>query len=149
MRFANFYLEFKHEITKNMQLDNDIPDFKGGTAELSLVFWRLIRFAMTRALNSEKKDFFLSTYHDDENLFVLMNYTGESVDEKDNNIINTFLKNDASDLTAAKLENGVLLALSILKKYSAQVQFSAGNGINAISVSIPYRMSTDSKRKEI
>ena len=36
MRFVNFYLDFKHEIKKNIQLDKDVPDFKGNTADLSL-----------------------------------------------------------------------------------------------------------------
>lgn len=141
MRFANFYLEFKHEITKNVQLENDIPDITGVTAELSLVFWRLIRFAMARALNSEKKDFSLTTRHDNENIIVLMNYTGETVDEKVGKMVNEFLKDETSDLETTKLEKGVLLSLSILKKYSARVQFSAESGLNTISVSIPYRVS--------
>lgn len=141
MRFADFYLEFKHEITKNTQLDNDIPDFKGDTAELSLVFWRLIRFAMTKALQSEKKDFFLVTRHDIENIVVLMKYSGEAVAEDDGNIVNNYLQDDSKDLAVANMEKGILLALAILKKYSARVQFSAEDGLNTISVTMPYRVS--------
>lgn len=142
MRFANFYLEFKHEITKKVQFDNDLPDLKGNTAELSLVFWRLIRFAMARALKSEKKEFFLETLHDDDNVIVSIKYTGEAVNDDDNNIINEFLDGLADDLARAKLDDGVLLALVILKKYSARVRFAAENNINAIFLNIPYRNRT-------
>ena len=141
MRFANFYLEFKHEITKKVQFDHDIPDLMGNTAELSLVFWRLIRFAMARALNSEKKEFFLVTHHNDKDVVVLMKYTGEAVNDGDNNIVNDFLSGEADDLVLAKLEEGVLLALAILKKYSARVEFAKESNQNLLSVAIPYRGS--------
>ncbi|MGB4220460.1 MAG: hypothetical protein WBJ50_04190 [Smithellaceae bacterium] len=58
MRFADFYLEFKHEITKALEIDREIPEIKGYAAELSLSFWRLIRFAMVSALRSKKRNFF-------------------------------------------------------------------------------------------
>ncbi len=141
MRFANFYLEFKHEITKKVQFDNDINEFKGNTAELSLVFWRLIRFAMAQALKSEKKEFFLVTLHNNEDVVVLIKYTGEAFDNEDKNIVSDFLNNRRDDLAQAKLEKGVLLALAILKKYSARVQFVIENNLNVMSVSIPYRSS--------
>ena len=141
MRFANFYLEFKHEITKNVQLDINIPDFKANVAELSLVFWRLIRFAMSKALSSEIKDFILTTQHDSENIVILIKYSGESVTENDVNIVNNFFQSDAVEPADAKTEKGVLLALIILKKYSARVRFSMEDGLNAIFVTMPYRVS--------
>jgi len=141
MRFADFYLEFKHEITKNIQLDSELPDLKGNTAELSLVFWRLIRFAMTRALTSERKEFFLATQHDQETIVVLINYSGEAIPDDDGKIVNNYLPDDNADLDQTKMEKGVLLALVILKKYSARVQFyQEKNGLNVISITIPHRI---------
>ncbi len=140
MRFADFYLEFKHEITKNIQLDRELPDLKGNTAELSLVFWRLIRFAMTRALTSERKEFFLATQHDQENIVVLIKYSGEAIPDEDGKIVNNYLPDDTADLSQTKMEKGVLLALVILKKYSARVQFYQENGLNVISITIPHRI---------
>ena len=141
MRFANFYLEFKHEITKNVQLDINMPDFKANKAELSLVFWRLIRFAMSKALSSESKEFFLTTQHDSENIVILIKYSGESVTENDVNIVNNYFQNDAVEPADAKTEKGVLPALIILKKYSARVRFSMEDGLNVIFVTMPYRVS--------
>lgn len=127
MRFANFYLEFKHEITKDVQLDSDPPDIKGNTAELSLVFWRLIRSAMAGAMSSDQKHFFLATQHDHENIVILMKYSGQG------------LAGAIQDPAAAKEEKGVLVAIEILKKYSARVQFFRENDLNVISITIPYR----------
>jgi len=127
MRFANFYLEFKHEITKNVQIDSDLPEIKGNVAELSLVFWRMIRFAMTRAMQCNQKDYSLLTRHDSENITVLIKYSGQAVSYEDGESID------------AGMEKGVLLALDILKKYLAQVHFFEESGLNVISVTIPYR----------
>ncbi len=141
MRFADFYLEFKHGITKNVQLNINMPDFKANKAELSLVFWRLIRFAMSKALSSESKEFFLTTQQDSENIFIVIKCSGESVAENDMNIVNDYFQNDAVEPADAKTEKGVLLALIILKKYSARVRFSMEDGLNVIFVTMPYRVS--------
>lgn len=142
IRFANFYLEFKHEITKKIEFDKNIPDINGGTAELSLVFWRIIRYAMSTALKSEKKDFILTTEHDDENAVVLIRYSGQAMEHDNMTIILNYFKDKADNLGGVKLEQGVILALEILKKYSAQVQFSTENNLNVITVTIPCRFSS-------
>jgi len=142
MRFSDFYLEFKHEITKNIQFDYDSIDIKGNAAELSLVFWRLIRFAMTRALKADMKDFSLTTEHDNENVFVLIKYSGDAVPEDVGINVIKYFQSEDSDIEDVKMERGLLMALVILKRYSARVQFSAQDGINAILVTIPYRRST-------
>lgn len=140
-RFANFYLDFKHEITKNVSYDTSLPYIKGNEAELSLVFWRLIRFAMTRALNSENKEFFLITKHGHENVTVLIKYSGDPVPEGDGLMISQYLQDVLPGIANVKMEKGVLLALMILKKYSAQVQFSTIDGLNTISVAMPCAVS--------
>lgn len=140
MRFANFYLEFKHEITKNVQFDCDGIDIKGNTAELSLVFWKLIRFAMTRALKSEIKDFLLTTQHDNENIIIMIKYSGDAVPQDVCSCIIKYFQGDALDIADIKMEKGLLMAFVILKQYSARVQFSIQDSINTISVSIPYRV---------
>ena len=57
MRFFFFYLDFKHELKKTMKLNYDVPSFKGNSAELSLAFWKLIRFATSRSLASILKEY--------------------------------------------------------------------------------------------
>jgi len=143
MRFNDFYLEFKHEITKKMQLDNDVPDIKGDMAELSLVFWRLIRFAMTTALASEQKDFILITQRDHDDIVVLIKYSGEAIPDDVGTIINNYLQGNAADLVVARMDKGFLLAMMILKKYSARARFFMEDGLNAMSIMIPYHVSTE------
>lgn len=126
MRFADFYLEFKHEIAKTLAFDSEVPEFKGNAGELSLSFWRLIRFAMAAALDSKKKEFFLSTGHDRENVHVQIKYTTEEVSHHGGNP-----------------DPGMMAAIEILKKYLAEIQFLKEEGTNAIVVRIPSRIAGD------
>ncbi|HOC59318.1 MAG TPA: hypothetical protein PKN70_05185 [Smithellaceae bacterium] len=146
MRFADFYLEFKHEIVKEIELGEYIPDIKGNSAELSLVFWRLIRMAMTRALKSEKKVFYLKTKHDHSNIIVLISYSGDAVSAEDESSVRRFFSDASSDLNDVKMEKGVSWALMILKKYLAHVQFSDKDGLNTITVIIPHAFSDGEKK---
>ncbi len=139
MRFANFYLEFKHDIRKETRYDDKIPDYKGNLAEWSLVFWRVIRFAMSRALASENREFLLETKHDAQHVMVAMQYTGDALPERDKEIITKYLQGEAEDMTDSNLESGVLLAVQILKKNFAGIEFGVQNNLNTLCVSVPYR----------
>jgi nitrogen-specific signal transduction histidine kinase len=137
MRFANFYLEFKHHIDKEIRLDMDMPDLIGNKNELSLVFWRLIRFAMTRVLESEQKGFFLETKHDQRKIVVLMKYSGQAMPGETVKFLNQYPQPRDVKPSSVKIEKGVLHAITVLKTYSALVRFSAEDNMNIMSISIP------------
>lgn len=139
MRFANFYLEFKHEIRKETRLDNDLPDIKGNMAELTLAFWRFLRLGMSRALAADNKEFFLETKHDEENIFVIMKYSGDPVPENEKALIAQYPGGDIAALTGSSLEKGILMAVQILKHYSTAMLFGAEDGLNTICLTMPYR----------
>lgn len=139
MRFANFYLEFKHGIKKNVQFDEEILEFTGNIAELSLVFWRLIRFAMSKALASGRKIFFLETRQESENVTAVIKYSGDVILRDQAESISKYLQGDSRELAAVNMEKGVLLALEILKKYSAHVNVSADEDITSIVIALPIK----------
>ena len=114
--------EIDPDACPKLDFDKEVPDFKGHAAELSLSFWSLIRFAMAAALKSEKKEFSLTTGHDDENVFVLMKHSGE----------------ESGTLDANRIES-ISAALEILEKYSARVEFDRENGISTVTIRIPCR----------
>lgn len=64
MAFADFYLEFKHNISKEVHLDRTVPDISGITAYHSLALWMLIRQAMMNIKDLSTEAFSLSTSHD-------------------------------------------------------------------------------------
>ncbi|NLD82127.1 MAG: HAMP domain-containing histidine kinase [Smithella sp.] len=136
-RFANFYLEFKHHINKIIQLDKETVDLKGCKNELSLVFWRLLRFAMTRALASEEKEFFLETGNDQRNIFICIKYSGKAMPGETLKVLNHYAQDVNINSQSLKIEKGVLQAIRVLKTYSASVHFFTKDHLNIISVAIP------------
>jgi nitrogen-specific signal transduction histidine kinase len=139
MRFANFYLDFKHEVRKEVQLDPDIPDIKGKTADLSLAFWRLIRFAMHQARQSEEREFFLSTDHDHDHVMVSLKYSGEAMPEGTIADALDFIGGGLNDMVKDSVNHGVILSLVILNLYGARVDINTQSGMSVLSIYIPYR----------
>lgn len=138
MRFFNFYLDFKHEIKKNIQWDTEMPDFKGNTADLSLAFWRIIRFAMTRALASSLKEFYITTNHDDKYASVFIKSSGEALPGVDLKTLMEKLNSASLDIPD-DLERGFLLALLLFDKYQAKIKIFNKENFNNISIDFPYR----------
>jgi signal transduction histidine kinase len=138
MRFFNFYLDFKHEIKKDIQWDKDIPDFKGNTADLSLAFWRIIRFAMTRALASPLKEFHIKTDHDNKYVSVFIKSSGEAMPAADLETLMENLNSDFLNLPAA-VDQGVLMSLLLFDKYQARINFFSEENFSTISIGFPYR----------
>ncbi len=138
MRFFNFYLDFKHEIKKDIQWDKDIPDFKGNTADLSLAFWRIIRFAMTRALASPLKEFHIKTDHDNKYVSVFIKSSGEAMPAADLETLMENLNSDSLNMPAA-VDRGVLMSLLLFDKYQARINFFSEENFSTISIGFPYR----------
>lgn len=137
MRFANFYLEFKHEIVKKIELNNYLPDIKGNSAELALVFWRLIRLAMSRALKSEKKEFYLKTGRVSQNIQVVISHSGQPLSPEELGRISQCFQGIIPEANLAEEEKGVLWAMLMLKKYSALAEFYTNDDLQTMAVTIP------------
>lgn len=147
MRFVNFYLDFKHEIKKDIQWDKDIPDFKGNTADLSLAFWRIIRFAMTRARVSALKEFYIKTDHDNKYVNVFIKISGDARLSADLENLMENLNSNSTDITD-DVDQGVLLSFLLFDKYQAKINVFSEENFSTISIGFPCR-SERSIRKEI
>lgn len=147
MRFVNFYLDFKHEIKKDIRWDKDIPDFKGNTADLSLAFWRIIRFAMTRARVSALKEFYIKTDHDNKYVNVFIKISGDAKLSADLENLMENLNSNSTDITD-DVDQGVLLSFLLFDKYQAKINVFSEENFSTISIGFPYR-SERSIRKEI
>jgi len=79
MRFADFYLDFKHEVDKTLSLEEQLPEVTGVYAIFSLCLSGLLRRAMRVMKASPKKEFSILTRHDEHNVIVEIGDTGEFV----------------------------------------------------------------------
>src|SRR4030042_1427019 len=106
MRFFNFYLDFKHEIKKVVQLNNDVPSFRGNNAELSLTFWKLIRFAMSRALSTSLKEFQIKTEYDNKYVSVFIRNSGGALPASDIEALMESVKSNSREMVATVIDRG-------------------------------------------
>ncbi len=148
MRFVNFNLDFKHDIKKNIRLDNDVPDFRGNIAELSLAFWALIRFAMSRARTSLMKEFSITTEHDNKFVSVFIRNSGDALPAATIDALMESVNSCSQEISDRTIDRGVLNAFLILNKYNARINMFSEESFSTISIGLPYRNERP-KRKEI
>jgi two-component system, NtrC family, sensor kinase len=148
MRFVNFNLDFKHDIKKSIRLDNDVPDFRGNIAELSLAFWALIRFAMSRARGSQMKEFSIATEHDNKYVSVFIRNSGEALPVASIDALMECINSGFHEITDSTIDRGVFNAFLILNKYNARINMFSEESFSTISIGLPYR-NEKPKRKEI
>jgi signal transduction histidine kinase len=77
MRFADFYLDFKHEVDKTLSLEEQLPEVTGVYAIYSLCLWGLLRRAMCVMKASPKKQLSIATRHDACCVIIEIRDTGE------------------------------------------------------------------------
>ncbi|PKN05496.1 MAG: hypothetical protein CVU74_01375 [Deltaproteobacteria bacterium HGW-Deltaproteobacteria-9] len=64
--FADFYLDFKHGIKKDVRIDRDMPDISGITSFCSMAIWALIRTSMKTVAGGRDATFMIATDHDEQ-----------------------------------------------------------------------------------
>ena len=148
MRFVNFNLDFKHDIKKDIKLDNDVPDFRGNIAELSLAFWALIRFAMSRARGSKMKEFSIVTDHDNKYVSVFIKNSGDALPAASIDALMECVNSGSLEMLDSHIDRAVLNAFMILNKHNARINMFSDDSFSTISIGLPYR-NDKPKRKEI
>jgi len=139
LRFANFYLDFKHEIKKEVQLEMEVPSFRGVTADISVAFWRIIRFAMNRALNSRAKEIGLKTNHDSDYINVFIKSSGVEISAESIEHLMECVERNINSASGAAIDEGLFLPLLLFSKYKAKINILREEEFMAISIGFPYR----------
>jgi signal transduction histidine kinase len=138
VRFADFYLDFKHDIKKNLLLDENLPEITGNAADYSLCISAFINSARERMKICPERELSISTSHDTTNVYIVIRDNGLAVSDG--------CKKIAGETETAfnmdgilDTDQGVCYGIFLLKQYSARVCIDSENGLNTISITIPYR----------
>ncbi len=134
VRFADFYLDFKHDVEKKMSLDGAAPELAGSEAGYSLAVWSLIRYCMNRMSGSAVKEFTVSSTHDDAYVFFEVGFSGPGFTEAEQG----FLRDDAPHNGLPKDMEGLVDACSYLRACGATVGMQCETLRNTLTVAIPY-----------
>ncbi len=123
MRFADFYLDFKHEIRKEINLEDGLPEIEGVAAYYSLCFWSLFRCAMDRMRTSGKKVFYVSTSSDNTSVIVRLRHGGRSLAHRGRFSPAATPSGDHGDAACGGEVPHVCLSLSLLQQMGAAIDF--------------------------
>jgi len=136
IRFADFYLDFKHDIQKNIQLGLNLPVIQGIAADFSLALSMLLISAKERMKDSSLKEISITTSLDSDNIMLTIEDSGEEISQ----VCQQLLQRNETEFNFAALppiERGLGGALSLLRQSGAAVRISQTNGRNKISIGIP------------
>lgn len=132
MRFSEFYLDFKHQVKKTVNLDSELPEITGVPADYSICLSTFIRHSMDAMKDSPVKEFLISASCDDGSVCVKIQDTGAiiSEDEKKSLLEGQQVPEDA--------DSDLFYAFLLLKKYDVRFQVYREAGMNVLSMEAPY-----------
>lgn len=136
MRFADFYLDFKHELKKSLILDFDLPEIEGVAAEISLAFTNLLISAKERVKNSPVKELTVSTGQDTGGILLEIRDSGEAISE----VCQQLPAATSADGHLVQIplnERGFAGSLLLLKHGGASVTVRCRGVYNIISIHFP------------
>jgi hypothetical protein len=135
--FADFYLDFKHNVKKDIRLDKDVPDISGVTAFYSMAFWGLIRHAMKHIGNGNSRTFFIATDHNDKHLSVKINCIDSHLFGRWQEFFRLYSQG-ASTLQEGEEHPHICYALMLLKMGNESINI-VHDDTDVLTIEIPYR----------
>jgi signal transduction histidine kinase len=138
MRFTDFFLGFKHEVKKQLEFPEDLPEVTGSLADFSLSFFALIRLSMIALKNAPVKEFSISTGSDDQMVHVRLRDTGVPFSEESLHFVNN-LNTEGEMTPLPSVPDGLFHACLLLQHHGARIHLSCDSSSNELTVAIPYR----------
>jgi signal transduction histidine kinase len=145
IRFFDFYLDFKHNVKKIMDLDADLHDVNGSPADYSMFISTWVRYAMEAMRESPMKEFFVSTSRRNGHVILKFQDTGRPLPVE---VKEAILKDRSGQELKDEGATRLLLAISLIRKYGAKFEIGHEAGINIFSIEIPCQ-SVASRRKAV
>jgi signal transduction histidine kinase len=136
IKFADFYLDFKHGVKKTLDVEDNLPAIQGERAGYSLCLAGLINSARQRMQDAPEKELAVSARCDDDLLRIVFQDTGKAIppsccvcaDGKD-------AVPDLQEIPAS--EHCLCCALMLLNRYGFQIEVSPAEGQNMIALRKP------------
>jgi hypothetical protein len=133
--FAEFYLDFKHNVKREVCLDAEVPDISGITAYYSMAFWMLLRLAMGRLRQAHEGTLLVATGYDEHDVFVkISGMNAEWMSEwKADDPVTPELPEEVDE------RKRFCCALSLLRQSGEGIQITCDRDTHTLILSVPYR----------
>jgi len=142
-------LDFKHNVNKNLNFDENIPEFYAVYSEFSQSIMNIIQNAIDSMYKKEKKDLSIRTSFEGDNVFIKIGDTGCGISEKNySKLFDPFYTTKPANEDRIKDEpTGTGLGLSsvrnLLSDYGVEINFeSEVNKGTTVILKIPYSSVT-------
>jgi hypothetical protein len=138
LAFADFYLDYKHHIKKDIHLDMEIPDIEGITAFYSIAIWVLIRLATNNLQQHNTNAFHIATTRDNQWVIMRISHIGSSLVHRWRgvsfpvNIDLETLSNDTDEQIA------LTYALMLIKQSGHGIEIAHDSKTDLVTIRIPY-----------
>lgn len=136
VKFADCYLDFKHDVSKTVQIDDNMPLISGNRTGYSLSLSSLINCSRLRLKDALEKNLSISAGSDDANIRIVLQDSGEEIPEACKKIAS---EDDFSHDIETLTDSCCVLSLLLLKLYGFQISIDVHEGWNLISLSKSYK----------
>ncbi|MFA5183096.1 MAG: hypothetical protein WC405_17400 [Syntrophales bacterium] len=138
LRFADYYLDFKHEVNKEITIDDSLPDIKGIYSHLSIALWMLFRHAMKRMKGGQDNRLCLSATCDQKHVIVSCRFGGVAYTDQEISIITAVVEKEGHGKINSHTNEDILLGVALLKEMGMLVEAARPEGFNEITIRIAY-----------
>lgn len=134
MKFADFYLDFKHNVIKKLDFGENVPAVYGERAGYSLGLAALVNSARLRMNNAPQKELAVSVDYNDKMIRVVFRDTGEAITGE----YRKLLKEISDDFQEFPVSEQCLgYALLLFDRYGFQTEVTTADGRNVVMLRKP------------
>jgi hypothetical protein len=134
LRFAECYLDFKREVTKEITIDDYLPDIKGVYSHLSIALWMLFRHAMKRMKGERDKRLFVSATYDQKHVIVSCRFGGVIYSDMEISLIEAVGEKDGQGEIQSQINEDLLLSVALMKEMGLLIEAPRHGEYNEIII---------------
>jgi len=138
LRFADYYLDFKHEVTKEITIDDSLPDIKGIYSHISIALWMLFRHATKRMKADQDKRVLLSATSDQNYVIISCRFGGMIYSDHEISIIAAAAGKEDLGGIPPQMDKDILRGVALMKEMGMLVEALRHEGYNEIVVRMAY-----------
>lgn len=136
LRFADYYLDFKHEVVKETNIDAFLPEIKGIYSYLSIALWMLFRHALKRMKGGADNRLCLTASGDQKHIVISCRFGGVAYTDRELDLIAAVAGKEGGGKIDLQANEGILLCAALLTEMGMQVEAPRGKGYNEIVVTM-------------
>lgn len=137
--FADFYLDHKHNLKKEVHLDMEVPCITGINAYYSIAFWMLIREAGKNAQKKSDQTLRIATASDDQWVSVSISHVGGSLVPGWRELLFPESADPPPLTCGTDEENNLLCALMLFPLAGGGVELTHDRDADLLTIRIRYR----------